>query len=102
LKDGIVLSNRDPCGVPDPRLDCAIAPYGHQRGALRPNLRVIRWWRYFLLYGWQRNGNCGTARPVVELLKNLGVAAGNARPSPAHRHPVITEVFGTTDPIAEV
>jgi Transposase DDE domain group 1 len=55
--------------------------YGHQQGALRgPNPRKHgRPWHHplvavlaeahFLLHGWLRSGNCGTARGVVEFLK---------------------------------
>jgi hypothetical protein len=55
--------------------------YGHQQGALRgPNPRkhgrpshhplvAVLAEAHFLLHGWLRSGNCGTARGVVEFLK---------------------------------
>ena len=63
-------------------LDSAVFErYGHQQGALRgPNPRkhgrpshhplvAVLAEAHFLLHGWLRSGNCGTARGVVEFLK---------------------------------
>jgi hypothetical protein len=66
--------------------------YGQQQGALRgPNPRkhgrpshhplvAVLAEAHFLLHGWLRSGNCGTARGAVEFLKGSpGAAAGKTR-----------------------